>query len=365
MKKSNLITTSIFCIFIFGFFIFNIVSPDKKFSELENRNLQKFPELSFEALFSGELSSDLDTYITDQFVLRDTFVEMKSNTEKALGKKENNGVYISTENTLIDKFGIPDYENIDKNISSINKFSEIVDIPVYVTIIPTQNDILSSILPKNAPINSQKEMIDYVSDKTDNFINVYDSLLAHKDEYIFYNTDHHFTSLGAFYTYEEIAKSLGKTPVKLEDYEKTTVTNEFNGTIFSKSGVRYVKPDSIDTYVENKDILIEDGLGVRTAKMYDETFLETKDKYSMFLGGNHPVVTIKGEGEGNLLVIKDSYSNALAPFLSENYENVHIVDLRFMKLPMSEYIVINNITEVLVCYSAPNFESDVNMTFLK
>ncbi len=365
MKKINLIMCIMFSLFIGGFFVYNIILPDSDFSPLENRTLSEMPEFSLEDLFSGEFTADYETYITDQFAFRDNFVEIKSTTERLLGKTENNGVYIGTDNRLIDKFPDPDLKNIENNINSINNFITLVDsinVEVFTTIFPMQNDIYADYLPNNAPTFSEKDVIESAETQIENFVNVYDTLYEHRDEYIYYYTDHHHTSLGAYYSYVDIMNAMGKTPMELP--EKTTVTEDFNGTIFSKSGVRYAPSDSIDIYTENLPIIIEDQDGTREALLYDMSQLETNDKYAMFLGGNHPIVTIEGKGDGNLLIIKDSYTNSIVPFMTENFANIHIIDLRFMRLPASDYILQNNIDTVLIAYSVSNFELDKNLAFL-
>ncbi|MFI3227881.1 MAG: DHHW family protein [Clostridia bacterium] len=364
MKKTNILITSLFCAYIGGFFVLNALSEDKIFSEQENRTLGQKPEFSFETLVSGEFTKKYETYVTDQFVFRDKFMEIKSNTESLLGKMENNDVYISTENTLIDKFDKPSYEQVDINMRYINNFAQAVEIPVYFSLIPTQNDIYQYKLPQNAPIYSQKEVIDYAYALYSG-IDVYDALMDKKDEYIYYNTDHHWTSLGAYYAYATLMDAMEKVPSDIENLEKETLSESFNGTIYSSSGVRYVKSDIIDIYTKNQTIEILDVDGLRYSELYDMSKLEQKDQYEVFLGGNDPLVKLTGTGEGKLLILKDSYTNAQVPFMLENYEEIHLVDLRFYKIPMSEYVEENEIDQVLISYSISNFTTDTNLIFLR
>lgn len=363
MKKTNIFLVMLFVGYIGFFFVANIVKPDVRFSDLENRFLSEKPEFSWETLFNGSFASSYETYITDQFVLRDNFVAIKSQTEQLFAKKEYNGVYLSTENTLIDKFSAYDMENIEKRIGYVSKVSENTEIPVYNVVFPMQNDIYKDKLPENAPHISEKELIDYLNANISGSIDVYDKLWSHRDEYIYYNTDHHWTSLGAYYAYTEIMQQLGLSYSELG--EKTTVAEDFNGTIFAKSGVRFAKMDSIDIYTENYEIEIEDEKGVRTETIYDFEKLEESAKYSMFLGGDHPVVTIKGSGEGKIVIVKDSYFNSLVPFMVEDFEEIHLIDVRFMRLPVSEYAQTNEIDIILIAHSVNAFINEQNLIFLK
>lgn len=363
MSKKDLAIVSLFCAYIGGFFCYNTLSEDLAFSVQENRTLQQAPEFSFETLISGDFSSKYEKYVTDQFSFRDTFIEIKSTSEQFLGKKENNDVYISTENTLIDKFSNPNYNQADINLRYITNFAEAIDIPVFLTIFPTQNDIYAHKLPKNAPFESQKEVIDYVYNVYNNSINVYDALMQKNDEYIYYNTDHHWTSLGAYYAYVEMIQAIGKSPTPLGD--KVTLSDSFNGTIYSTSGVRGIASDIIDIYVKNQKVEILDITGFRDEDMYDMTKLENKDQYEVFLGGNDPQVILNGTGEGKVLILKDSYTNSQVPFFLENFEEIHLIDLRFYKIPMSSYVLENDIDTVLISYAVTNFTEDTNLIFLR
>ncbi|MFI3172468.1 MAG: DHHW family protein [Eubacteriales bacterium] len=326
------------------------------------------PDFSFHAFFSGEWSEDIETYITDQFFMRDTFVTLKSSTEQLLGKVENNDVYLSTEDTLIEKFIITDYNQIDKNLSAIQNFTDTISntsIPVYFAFIPTASEIYADQLPANAPVSSQLEILQYVENTIDNTISPYETLIAHNDEYIYYGTDHHWTSLGSYYASGDILSSMGKSQYSLDYYTPTIQSQDFYGTLYAKSGIRGIEADTITTYTENVDIEIVDGTEVFTGNLYEIENLSLSDKYTVFLGGNYPHIKICGNGEGTLLLIKDSFANSLVPFLIDHYETIHMVDLRFNRNSMSEFIIDNAVTQVLFCYSIPNFSSDTNLIWLQ
>lgn len=365
MKKSDIATVLLFYGTIATVFVLNIITPDREFSDAENRTLQGIPKITFNNLLSGKLSSEVEDYVTDQFIYRDTFIEMKSNTEFLLGKQENNNVFLTGSNTLIERFTQPDYESLDRSIDGIKAFKESVEVPVYTMIIPTQSEVHEDLLPKNAPTYKQETLINYVYGKLEDTVNVYDILKSHRQEYIFYNTDHHWTSRGAYYGYTALMEVLGRDVLELTAFEEKLAVTNFNGTIYNKSGIKKASSDTIYTYTENQEIQVNTGSEVVRKMLYDESYLGQVDKYALFLGGNDPVVMIEGVGEGSILLVKDSYTNSMAPFLLKQFKEVHLIDLRFMRQAVSEYVIEHEIDEVVICYSTGNFAEDKNIQLIK
>jgi len=371
-RRSIWVQIIIFLVFIGGFFVLNLIMPDKVFSERENRDLTQAPQFSFSSLFSGKFTSKFETYTTDQFALRDNWTTLKARFELALGKKENKGVYLCSGDTLIEAYTAPDKKQLDLNINAVKKFSENSKIPVYFALIPGNSEIHSDIIPKNAPNDSQKDVIDYCyknSGATN--IDLLSALSSHKDEYIYYRTDHHWTSLGAYYGYETIMKSMCQTPTSLSSFTPKTVSNEFYGTVYSKSGISWIKPDIIDVYAKQDaatEVINYSTNEPVNGTLYDNSYLAKKDKYSMFMGGNTPLVTVttKNTGAPSLLIIRDSFVDSLTPFLQDNFSKIYVMDLRYYKTHLmsstvSDYIKENNIDEVLICYSVSNFGTDTNV----
>jgi hypothetical protein len=375
-KRYCIFITALFCAFIGVFLVANAVSPDREFSQMENRTLAQLPVPSVKTLVNGSFMSDFETYVTDQFVGRDGWIALKSSTERALGKKENNNVYFCDQDTLITRFDEPDGTKVTNNLNYVNKFVENVDIPVYFSLIPTQACIWADRLPAGAPNADQTAILEQAAGATAaQWYDSYSSLFAHKDEEIFYRTDHHWTSLGAYYGYTALCQAMGLTPVPLEQYDKTTVSESFYGTVFSSSGVRWVRPDRIDTYVPEDGITVVshtyDAKGnpvEEPRQLYDESYLSVKDQYSMFLGGNQSLGVVTNTNNPDapkLLIIRDSYADSLVPFLTPHFSEIHLIDLRYYKLSVSEYVQRNGIDEALVLYSVPNFTSDSNLVWLK
>lgn len=401
MKNTNMITTLLFSLYIGVFFVLQLTISDKTFSEFENRNLSSKPTFNISDFTNGKYNSDLDTYITDQFPYRNFWVSLKSSSEFILGKSENGLVYFADDYTLIDKFNPVDFGVVDSNLGKILNFTTAIDIPIHFALIPTQNEIYKNKLDSNKTYESQLDVLEYVtklftgqlSDDLDfnypdssadfntktnysndileiskvTYIDLYDNLSKHNKEYIYYYSDHHWTSLGAYYGYESLSSSLDFLPPILSESNQTIVSNDFQGTTHSKSPIPWMQKDTISTYFDNQLIQVNWGLGggLEYTLLYDETKLDTKNQYHYFIGGNPPLVIVPGTGSGTLLLIRDSFSNALVPFLTAHYESIHMVDLRTYKYPMSEYIESNFVDQVLILYSIPNFVTDKNLAFLR
>jgi len=364
-KKYHIAMTGVFCGFLAAVLGLSVILPDKTFSELENRNLSTVPELSVESLTNGDFMADAEEYTADHIVGRDFWVALKAYCERLSGKKENNGAYFAENGALINRVEEPDMDKLLQNLGFVNKLAENVDVPVYFGIIPSAAEIWKEHLSFGAPTADELNIIYRLYGEFSGIgLNMPYVLDEHKDEEIYYKTDHHWTSLGAFYGANEIFEVMGLEPLKLEDYTPVTVTEDFNGTTFSSSGVRWLEPDSIQTYIP------EDGVKVTayyTGKpeegaLYHEDFLEKKDKYSYFLGGNQPLCVIESEKNDGpkVLVIRDSYSDSLAPFLTERFSEVHLFDVRYNMMSPSQYVQANGIDEVIVLYSFNNFVQGQN-----
>ena len=367
-KKYSILLTGLFCTFIGGIFVLSLVLPKKEFSELENRYLQTTPQFSFESLSDGSFMADAEDYTADHIVGRDFWVALKSWCERLSGKQENNGAYFAGD-ALINKVEAPSQSKLDKDMTYVDALVSNLSVPVYFGLIPSAAATWADKLPTGAPTADELAIINKVYFSTGaETVDMAGALAAHKDEAIYYRTDHHWTSLGAFYGANALLEAMGMAPLNLGDYTKTTVSTSFNGTTFSSSGVRWLTPDSIDIYVP------EDGVKVtcyfsgkpEAGQLYVEDFLEKKDKYSYFLGGNQPLCVIEGQQTDGpkVLVIRDSYSDSLAPFLSERFSEVHLFDLRYNRSSIRQYVAENNIDSVVVLYSFANFSSDTNLAFL-
>lgn len=365
MKKNPLLY--IFFIILFSVSILDIIIPDKKFSELENRNLKTKVTFTLKSFIDGSFSKKYEEYINDQFVGRDYWINLKSRSEYALGKLENNNIIYGNDGYLFEKFTSLDENRLRVNEEAINTFLKNTNENVSLMIVPNSYEIYEEKLPKGAPLVNQEEIINKLYDRTinSNNINLFDIMSSNKDKYIYYKTDHHWTTYGAYLAYCEFIKSVGEIPVELGDIKEIEVEG-FYGTYFSKAKPFNVEADILSYYdFENITMEID---GIEYSGLYDYSQKDLRDKYSLFLRGNNSLTIIKNKENLNgkkLLVFKDSYANSLIPFLTANYEEIHVIDLRSFMIKISDYIEVNDFDDILIIYNFINLTRDANILKIK
>ena len=374
-KRYAIFITALFCAFIGVFMAATAISPDREFSPIENRVLQQLPTPSLKTVKDGFFMRHFETYLTDQFYGRDTWTAATAVSERMLGKKENNGVYFCADDTLISRFDAPDPQQLSANLGYVEQFAQNTDVPVYFSLIPGAVRVWADKLPTGAPNADQGTILAQAQAAVPS-AQWYDTdsvMMAHKTEDIYYRTDHHWTSLGAYYGYTALADALGFEPVPLDSYTKTVRSEDFYGTIYSSSGVRWVAPDTIETYVPDDGITVTSytydnkGNPVEEPRpLYDTSYLQVKDKYSMFLGGNQSLAVVRtpNTDKPKIAIIRDSYADSLVPFLTPHFSEIHLIDLRYYKLSVADYLAQNQIDTALVLYSVANFSTDTNLLWL-
>lgn len=370
-KKFYIALGLTFFIYIVSFFALQWIISDKTFSELENRNLSGLPELSIEKVLNGEFESGFETYIADQFPFRDQFISVKSNAERWLQKKENNGVYLGKDGYLLQHFIEPDLELAKRNAVYISSLTD--QFNVYMALAPTATSILDNKLPLFAQPYSELKFIDIVTSNLSPAVHtvpITDALIAHKNEKIYYKTDHHWTTLGAYYAYTAFCSMADITPVPLDDFRVETVSESFYGSLFSKGNFTFASPDSLQLFYPKNEAPVTvtyEASGTVTDSLYAYEYLDKKDKYSVFLDNNHPLIKINTSVNNGkkIMVIKDSYANSFVPFLTAHYEEIHILDLRMLSIPVRTYGIENDIDDVLILYNVQNFSAEGKMSLLK
>lgn len=348
----------------------NLFSKDKEYSEKENRMLQQKPEISLYGIESGRWMKEYESYRSDQFVGRNFWVLLKTKVDLLAGKRESNGVFKGKNSYLLENIKEPDQEQLSQNLEAIKEFeSGYQNVPFYVMLVPNAANVLSDKLPQFAVVEDQKQIFDDIQNELGEYIHWVDVsqiLKKHKSEVIYYHTDHHWTTLGAYYAFQELAASMELDISKISTMKPYAVTNDFNGTLSATSGYEtgYEEPIYIYASEQTEDMpeVVVNYVNEKkkTATLYDTSKLEEKDKYAVFLGGNYPLIDIRTTADttDRLLLIKDSYANCMIPFLTPYFREIVVVDPRYYYGDIKELMEENDFTSVLFLYNGNTFVED-------
>lgn len=362
----------IFILTLFLFLIINVIVPDREKSVQENRMLATKPKFRLSSLISGDYDEKFEAYMDDQFVGRDMWRKLKVTVDRIGGSRLENGVYIGTNGQLLEQIEVADENHLAANIKAIKSFSESQSkIPVRMMLVPDAANVLNHSLPSLAKPEDQTQMFSMVrKDLGDSveWIDVSTELNKHKTEKIYYKTDHHWTTLGAFYAFQAAAPSLGIEGDLSGKYVSYAVSDSFNGMLASKSGVNLGEKEQIDIYVpteEDTDLIVDYvDEGKRSTSLYDSSKLKEKDQYTVFLGGNSSLLDIRtvSTSTKRLLLVKDSFANSFIPFLTPYYREIVVVDPRYYSGTINDLMDSYRISEVLFLYRGNTFFKDNNIS---
>lgn len=387
-RITGVLSLLVFCAVIVILGTIFVLSPDSEYSEIEKRSLQTFPLFESETFFSGEFSAGINIYFADQFPFRDGLVRLKNLSERGLLKRENNGVIKGKEDYLaVRSFNIydgrgyvgpTDYYStrvLDVQMDSVKKIKEGLEssgIRFGILTPPRTVDVAGEMFA--LPAEHNNGLTDYIA-KGLSECNHIDILPVMKEkvqagEYVYYKTDHHFTSLGAYYTYVEVMREFGleSLVVPLEEFEKEKVSEDFYGTTWSKGGYYETPGDEIFfyhyIYAQDGDYsVLSDGREL--GGFFDRERLGDMDQYSAFIGGNSQktLITKKGEERPKLLMVKDSFGLSLAPFLALHF------DMEIINVAAREQITKiakeGGFDYVLVVYNVENLITSGDLAYNK
>jgi hypothetical protein len=400
-RRMDIFTVIVFlCLILIPAVLFWVL-PDKKMSEDENRSLQQMPAFSIDNLISGKFTASMAKYYADQFPFRNTFVGAKTLFSYAFLLNENKGAVIAKDGYLIQRFDryseksiaeksaselggdltfAENMANIKNNCGYINEFAENIktlypDMKITVAVPPRKIDVMTNKLPVLFPTDRHEkyfsELDKYMNQ--DIYVDLLDVLKSHNEEYIYYKTDHHWTTLGAYYIYDALDEKMKYEPVSKNDFTIETASENFYGTTWSKAGAKWIEPDIIKYYrfYDDENMYFTEIHGAGENKIlqgfYDLEKLETKDKYSSFLGGINSHISIYPsqrvsfiEPREKLLLIADSFGQSLAPFLAQHYD-IEIIDMRFFNENIYDFIKEYDIDNILILYSVENLSTQNNL----
>ncbi|MBO4500827.1 MAG: hypothetical protein J5760_01195 [Clostridia bacterium] len=398
----NIVTAALFSAFVLIFSLLFFILPDKTVSGTERRNLQQSPELTWDSLSDGTFSSKINDYFNDQFPARESFLGVKTLFERLLLKRENNGVLFGDNGQLaVRLFQATDGQiHTDQNGDLIatpytDRFYESVvsaqfdaiktlesalkekGVELYVIMPPRTVDVACSAFAY--PKENSDALIKCVRENAQGleyFIDLYDIFRARYDngEYVYYRTDHHWTTLGAYYAYEELCKAMGIDKHGIPEFNVKTAATDFVGTTASKAGLLNADADTIEYWTakdgSNTKITMRvtnnnsGAGGSEYDSMFDMTYLEDYDKYGMFLSGTNKFTEIAHRSASpykKILVLKDSFGHSLVPFLACEYDVtvIELANLNEIKIDPAKY------EAVVICYNLENLITSTNLSRLK
>lgn len=368
IKKWLMVIT--FVIIIFGLTGIGLTAEEKTYSSVEKRELQTMPKAKAKTIKNGKFQKKYETYLSDQFPGRDAWVRLQTGVSRLLGKTESNGVYFGSDHYLLERYGASDFEEeqMQANIKALADFAiranERADVKVMM--VPTKTWVMQKKLPAFAPTFDEQIFYDalqrqFGSQGGQMLVPVEETLQAHADEEIYYRTDHHWTTTGAWYGYLAYVEAVGGDLQRAsEKQEFGLVCSDFYGTTYAKVN-QSAQADRIYIYEPKTELEVVYNMGEKTTQSLFETeHLESKDQYRVFTGGNQAVLEISG-GEKNgktLLLIKDSFANCMLPFLAEDFEKIVVVDLRQLNVGCSQLMDMFQPTDILILYNTAQFAKD-------
>lgn len=405
-RRAEVLTVSLITAFILCFSVWCLVAPKQTFSENENRTLASWPVYSFDTLKDGSYMSGIQTYLSDHFPLRDPFMTLKTKYEMLTGREEINDIYLAKDGYYIEAYKTPKQQK--KIITQFQKLQDAITTDakenVRVMLVPTAISTYNAKLPSCAPDRGVLRQVDTMNEiyaALPNMQNVdawralqtaavqeeTDRTLASGEadgaqpvaeaedtgcdtfaaDGLYYHTDHHWTTHGAYVGYQAYCDAAGLSPIPEADFQKTCVTTDFHGTIFSKLHDSTVPGDAITLYEypANQLTVSYPDTGEVTDTLYNRDYLAQKDKYSVFLSNLHPLVEITNataDSDRQLVLIKDSYANSMVPFLVNHYQKIYVFDTRYYRFGPSSFINEHpEVTDVLLLYNMNTIDTDLGV----
>lgn len=370
------ITVSVFLIMLVLFAVLIIMPADTDSVLKENREPAVMPDTSVNNIIFGSFCADFEKYLSDNVGLRGRLIEISNNFQNLKGIKSYGSIsnanadlgtgdaatekgLLTTDDTIMEIFKSKP-ESRERYTAMVNHYATKLpeNVKLYSMVIPTRIEFTGKKYTGLA--DSQLETINliYVGvNERVTTVDAYSMLEAHKDEYIYFRTDHHWTTLGAYYAYKQFCAAAGVPVADISNFEENKAEG-FLGYLYNQAQATNLKnkPDTIYWYTKGENLPFkakawENGEIVEySGKLFVPPVLGAETKYSIFLGGDHPLLDMNTSVSNGrtILVIKDSYANAFMPWLTNSFERIVAVDPRSFGGDISEVVSEYNVTDVLL-----------------
>lgn len=374
MKKLyQFLPALVFLVFLAVMAALLLFSPVKEYSENEKRYLAGYPEVTTQNVLSGETQKQLEKFTADQIPGRDFFVGINAYWNLATGRNAAQDIYYCDKNYLINAPKKLDEKIFTDNLTRFDQFSAKLGVPADLVMVPTTGYLMDDVLPAF----HQEYHDDYLYDlaggllQNTRLVDVRDVLKEGKaGGQVCYRTDHHLTSYGNYLIYQAYQTANGASYLPKDAYQVTSYDG-FYGTDWSGSGYWLVPPDTVEVWdagLTPTVTLIDGGAEPKVSNdLFYLSHLEDLDKYPIFLDGNHSLVTIHNPEAtgGNLLILRDSYAHCLSTFLAADYQNIYLVDMRYYRQSVSQFVAEHPVDRVLYLYGMDNLITDTNSVWLQ
>ena len=366
------ITTVLFCGFLSVMCLFLVLVPGKSFSEKEKRYLEEPPRLTVKSLLSGEFGEKAENYAADHLPMRDLLIGLSADLDRLMLRQTTKEIYIGADDRLFERPAVCDPEDIAEKLEVINAFASETGRSIGFGLVPSAGYMLENSIGGLADSYADGEIISLAYSLAGEGVYPIDIVSAFETQpdpgALYYRTDHHWTSLGAFTAANVLLERFGKTPLNAELFTVESVPG-FYGTTYSRSALWRFSGEELELWHAEGDFTVTNSDDDLPHKgLFYTEYLSDADKYPVFLGGNHPIIRIENSdpcAEGSILLIRDSYSSSIAPFLAQAYKTVVLADLRYYKYPLSQLLEDESFDSVIVLYSVGNFTSDTNLLLLE
>ena len=358
-------TTALFVAFLIVLPLMAFGGSTDTFSDMENRALQPWPRLSVESLLDVSYMRNLSAYMQDHFWQRSGWIQLKNGTETLLGKKDIGGAYLSPEyGTYVELRSEIDASRLVRNKEALQSLSVICkERDIAFWFLPTYSSytLYPDRLPAYAPVTQELDVVEYLRDVDARVVDPYNDLREAAEEHcLYFSTDHHWTVWGAYAGYLALMREMELVPSSLDDFTLQHAPG-FYGTLYSRAPMFGVQPEEVDYFTSDAPLRMRDRRGMTNSYIVSEN-VNAKDKYTLFLGGVQPLLSIETEANSNrsILIVKDSFAHPLVPFMTNQFASLHLIDPRYYKESVLDYIDSNDITDVLVLYNVSWFAADTD-----
>ena len=371
-KKSDILLCVLFCGFLGVMLALYLLLPVQTFSEKEKRELAKAPVLTWDNIASGEFGEQAESYLADHIPGRDLLVGISAYYDLLSNRQVTKDIYLAENDRLVEAPVKNDAQTIARNMRKINAFAETIGRPVDMMIVPSAGYLYQDQVKGLKDPYCDDKIIENIYTQAGEYVTGFDITAVYQQakdqDRLYYRTDHHWTSRGAYTAYRAYMQYKNRQYLPQDAFSVSSVGGFF-GSTYSRSGLWLTKGEEVELWDSGTKLSVQNAESdtVHESVFYRER-LEELDKYTVYLDGNHSLVRVQNPdaaGKGKLLVIRDSYANCLGTFLAEGYAEVVLVDLRYYKEPISELVKQEEFDDILVCYSLGNFMTDTNIMFLR